>query len=74
MFHSLYQQVRKLTLQSLPLGPETSKQCARGVFTMTNLKSLEVINGKLDKLFFSTLLELASTTQVGTLDFGIVPK
>ena len=52
-FYFINQQITKLTLQSLTLGPETSKQCATGVFTMKSLKSLEVIGGKVDNLFFS---------------------
>ena len=48
----------------MSLGPEASQLCARGVFTMTKLQILKIINVTLDDGFFSVMSQLASQSKV----------
>ena len=58
-------------LRDLQLGPGLSKHCAKSVFALAKLKSLDLTQVKLDDRFFAVLSDFAPKSLVKKLSHHI---
>ena len=63
-FFPLRKQIENVVLRDLQLGPGMSKHCAKSVFGLSRVTSLELNQVKLDDRFFAVMSEFAPKSLV----------